>query len=43
MKTTYLKQLTAKAKRRSAWASIIPASQIAKPYTGVIRHVGTAY
>ena len=43
MKTTYLEQLTRKAQRARLWARIVPASQIVKPYTGVIRHVGKAY
>jgi hypothetical protein len=41
MKTTYLNQLTRSAKRAHAWAKILPASQIVKPITGVLRHVAT--
>lgn len=30
-------------RRARLWAKVVPASKIAKPYTGVIRHVATAY
>lgn len=43
MKKTYVQQLTEKAKRASAWGKIIAPSLAPKPYTGVIRHIATAY
>ena len=45
MKTTSPIRTEVKSQQRRArlWALIVPASQIVKPYTGVIRHVGTAY
>ena len=45
MKTTNPIKVEVRQQQRRArlWAHITPASQIVKPYTGVTRHVGTAY
>jgi hypothetical protein len=43
MKTTIRTEVKKQLRRARLWARIIPASQIVKPYTGVTRHVGTAY
>ena len=42
-KGTLVQQLTVLAKRHHAWLRIVPASQARQQYTGVIRHIGSAY